>query len=279
MGASTYLGKPVSIDSFLAGAKRPKVPNKMNSLATSAGALALVFGGALLGAFLGSKLPKHHLSAENKEVVRLAMALVGTLTGIALGLLIGSAKSYYDTENNEFTQVSADVALLGHLLQYYGPEANEAHESLRLAVERVLAENWPNERVENWKPSMKGGHIPEVYEKLRALAPKDEEHRMMQSEALGLLRNLAQLRWLIIAQSNTTILRPLLLVMTFWMTSIFLSWGLFSRANTLSITTFFVAALCVSGAIFLILELYTPFGGALRLSSAPLRLAYDSLSQ
>jgi hypothetical protein len=41
----------------------------------------------------------------------------------------------------------------------------------------------------------------------------------------------------------------------------------------------FVAALCVSGAIFLILELHTPYGGLLRLSSTPLWLAYDSLSQ
>ena len=100
---------------------------------------------------------------------------------------------------------------------------------------------------------------------------------MMQSEALGLLRNLAQLRWLIIAQSSTTIMRPLLYVMIFWMTSIFVSWGLFSQANTMSVTTFLVTALCVSGAVFLILELYTPYTGWLRISSAPLRIAYDSL--
>src|SRR6516164_5448555 len=240
----------------------------MNSVAISACAFALVFGGALLGAFLGPRLPEHHLSADNKEVVRLAMALVGTLTGMALGLLIGSAKSYYDTQSNELTQASADVALLGRLLQNYGTEANQAQDSLRLAVERILEENWPTDRGENHKPLPKGGHIQEVYEQLRTLAPKDQEHRMMQSEALGLLRNLAQLRWLIIAQSSTTIMRPLLYVMIFWMTSIFVSWGLFSQANTMSVTTFLVTALCVSGAVFLILELYTPYTGWLRISSA-----------
>ena len=251
----------------------------MSTLAISAGAFALVFGGALLGLLLGARLPEHHLSTENKEVVRLAMALVGTLTGMALGLLIGSAKTYYDTQGNELTQVSANVALLGGLLRHYGPDAKDAHESLRLAVERILAENWPKERTLNGKLAPKAGHIQEVYDQLRALAPKDEEHRMMQSEALNLLRNLAQLRWLILAQTGATVLQPLLFVMILWMTSIFFSWGLFSRANAMSVTTFFVAALCVSGAIFLILELYTPFGGMLRLSSAPLRLAYDSLVQ
>jgi hypothetical protein len=249
----------------------------MSSIPITIGAFALAFGGALLGAVLGTRLPKYHLTEQNKEVVRLAMALVGTLTAIALGLLIGSAKTYYDTQSSELTQVSANVALLGRILQYYGPEASEARESLRLAVERVLAENWPNERGENWKPSTKAGNIQEVYEQLRALAPKDEEHRMIKSEALGLLRNLAQLKWLLIAQRASTILQPLLFVMIFWMTSIFLSWGMFSGANTISVTTFFVAALCVSSAVFLILELYTPYSGLLHLSSGPLRTAYDSL--
>ena len=155
------------------------------------------------------------------------MALVGTLTGITLGLLIDSAKTYYDTQSSELTQASANVALLGRLLQHYGPEASGVQESLRLAVERVLAENWPNGRTENGKLSPKTGHIQEVYEQLRALTPKDEEHRMMQSEALGLVKNLAQLRWLIIEQASATVLQPLLFVMVFWMTSIFVSWGLF----------------------------------------------------
>src|SRR5215472_9896522 len=108
----------------------------MSSIAISVGAFALAFGGALLGALFGTRLSKHHLSDENKEVVRLAMALVGTLAGVALALLISSAKTYYDTGSNELTQVSANVALLGDLLRNYGPEANGAQESLRLAVER-----------------------------------------------------------------------------------------------------------------------------------------------
>ena len=250
----------------------------MNSVVISASAFVMVFGGALFGAFIGAKVSKHHLSPENKEVVRLATALVGTLAGMALGLLIGSAKTYYDTQSAELTQVSANVALLGGLLRHYGPEADGVHESLRFAIERTLADNWPGERAQS-KLSPKEGHIAEVYEKLRALAPKDEEHRMMQSEALGLLRNLAQLRWLVIEQTGTTVLRPLLFVMILWMTSIFVSWGLFSRANAVSVTTFFVAAVCVSAAIFLILELYTPYSGFMRLSSAPLRMAYDSLTR
>ena len=102
---------------------------------------------------------------------------------------------------------------------------------------------------------------------------------MMQSEALGLVRNLAQLRFMIIEQASATVLQPLLLVMVFLDDEYFRQLGpVFTRERGVS-NDLFVAALCVSGAIFLILELYTPYKGLLRISSAPLRVAYDSLVQ
>jgi hypothetical protein len=45
---------------------------------------------------------------------------------------------------------------------------------------------------------------------------------------------------------------------------------------------FVVAILCaisVSGTIFLLMELYDPFGGAMRTSGAPLQTALEVLSQ
>jgi len=250
---------------------------RMSSIEIGIGTFALVFGGALLGTFIGTKLPKHHLNADTKDVVRLAMALVGTLTGMVLGPLIGSAKTYYDTQNNELMQLSSNVSLLGGVLRSYGPEAKDVHESLRGAVEQTLADNWPNHQIENWRISPKGERIQHVYDQVRALAPSDEDHRMMRSEAISLVRNIAQLHSLVLAQGGTTAMAPLLFVLIFWMTSIFVSWGLFSRANPITVTTFLVAAVCVSAAISLILELYTPYKGLLHLSSEPLRVAYDSL--
>jgi hypothetical protein len=123
------------------------------------------------------------------------------------------------------------------------------------------------------------GLLAKVYDPLRAFARKDEEHRMMPSEAVGLFRMVAPLSRLMIAPTGATILPPLRYAMIFWITSIFVSWGLFSRAVTISVTTFLVAALRVSGAMFLILERYTPCNGMLRLPSAPLPIAYDSLGR
>ena len=38
-------------------------------------------------------LPKSHLNADSKEVVRLGMGLLATMAALVLGLLIASAKS------------------------------------------------------------------------------------------------------------------------------------------------------------------------------------------
>jgi len=250
----------------------------MSSIEISAIAFTFSFGGALLGMFIGPRLPKHHIDAETKEVVRLGMGLVGTIAGIALGLLISSAYSYYNKQTDELVQMSADVSSLGRLLQQYGPEANGVRESLRVAIQRILAENWPNDRLEK-RFAATAAPAADVYNQLRALTPQDDEHRMMKSEATSLLKSVVLMRSLVIEQSSTTVLRPLLFVMIFWLTAIFVSWGLFSSPNATAVATFFVAALCVSGAILMILELYTPYGGLLRLSSAPLRLAYEALGR
>ena len=70
----------------------------MSPIAISVIVLACVFGGALLGALLRGMLPEHHLSAESKDVVKLAMGLIATMSALVLGLLIASAKSSFDAQ-------------------------------------------------------------------------------------------------------------------------------------------------------------------------------------
>ena len=50
-----------------------------------------VFGSALLGLYLRTVLPEHHLSEESIGVVKLATGLIATMAALVLGLLISSA--------------------------------------------------------------------------------------------------------------------------------------------------------------------------------------------
>ena len=76
----------------------------MNSTSISAIVFACVFGGAMLGMYMPEVLPEHHLSDRSKDVVKLGMGLVATLSALVLSLLISSAKNSFDAQSTELTQ-------------------------------------------------------------------------------------------------------------------------------------------------------------------------------
>jgi hypothetical protein len=86
-------------------------------------------------------------------------------------------------------------------------------------------------------------------------------------------------RILLFEKIGSAIPMPFLVVMVFWLTIIFASFGLFAPSNAIVVTVFVVCAVSVSGALFLILELDRSYEGMIQVSSAPLRLALARLSQ
>jgi hypothetical protein len=239
---------------------------------------ACVFGGALVGIFVSSRLPSHHVTSETKDVVRLGMGLVATTVALALGLLIASAKSYYDTQSAEVTQLAANVVLLDRILVHYGPETQEARALLRdsvaHAVDFLSAASAGNAHMALGGPNAEG-----LFDRIQELSPKTDGQRSMQSQAFGLAIQMGQTRWLMFAQTNVSVPMPLLEIMVFWLTVLFISFGLFAPHNGTVVTSLFISTLAVSGAIFLILEMYQPYTGLIRVSAAPLRAALLQLSR
>ena len=76
-----------------------------------------VFGGALFGMFLRGRLSEHHLSPETKDLVKLGVGLIGTMSALVLGLLVASAKGSYDTQRSELIQMSAKIVVAQRSLQ------------------------------------------------------------------------------------------------------------------------------------------------------------------
>ena len=247
----------------------------MSSTTISLIVFACVFGGALLGIFLHAVLPQHHLSNESKDIVKLGMGLVGTMAALVLGLLVASAKGSYDNQSAELTQMSANIALLDRVLAVYGPETKETRALLRGAVGRVLDQMWSTTSPS--VPTAAGGEI--IYEKIQGLSPKNDTQRSLQSQALSMAIDLGKLRWLMYEQAITSVSMPLLVVLVLWLAVIFISFGLFAPFNATVVSSLFISALSVSAAIFLILEMYTPYEGVIALSSAPLRAALAHLGQ
>jgi hypothetical protein len=240
--------------------------------------LSCVFGGALIGMFLHRILPEHHLSTESKDVIKLGMALTSTMSALVLALLIASAKTSYDAQRNELTQISATIILLDRGLAHYGPETADAREVLHRYVVQMLVQLWSNDNA-NAPAEPTSAVGASFYDKVEALSPHNEVQSSLKAQALKMSIDLGQTRWLLFEQGGSSIPMPFLVLLIFWVTTIFLSFGLFAPPNATVIATLLLCSLSVSGAIFLILELDRPFSGVIKISNAPLRNAIAHLGQ
>ena len=238
-----------------------------------------IFGGAVLGIVLHAVLPQHHLSAESKDIVKLGMGLVGTMAALVRGLLVASAKSSYDTQSAEVTQLTTNVSLLDRILAHYGPETKEARNLLRETIARVVSQIWVEDGASTGpaSPQSAGGEV--LYDKIQELSPKDGSQRSLKTQALSIVMETGKLRQLMFTQGTAAVSIPLLVVLVAWLTVIFISFGLFAPFNATVVSSLFISALSVSGAIFLILDMYTPYTGVIGISSAPLQIALAQLAQ
>ncbi len=253
----------------------------MSSLTIASIVFMCVFGSALVGLFLRTSLPEHHLSDDSTGVVKLGTGLIATLAALVLGLLIASAKTSFDKVKDEVTQSAAKVVQLDQTLAHYGPETKEARDLLHVAVASAIELIFSEEgsKLTKLAAPERLARMEQIQVTLRELTPRNDVQRSLQVHALGLVNDLAQMRWLLIAQGEGAIPTPFLVVLVLWLTIIFAGFGLLSAKNATVVAILVVCALSVSAAIFLIEELDRPLDGLMKISGAPLRNALAHLGQ
>jgi hypothetical protein len=88
----------------------------MNTSLTAVLVSTCLLAAVWIGMWLRRLLPEHHLSADSKDTVKLAIGLVATMSALLLGLLVSSAKTSYDTTRGQVIQMASKVALLDRVL-------------------------------------------------------------------------------------------------------------------------------------------------------------------
>jgi Protein of unknown function (DUF4239) len=251
----------------------------LSAIAIGLVVFALVYGSSLLAMFVHSKLPDDHLTSDSKDVVKLGVALVATMSALVLSLLISSAKTAFDTRSNQLVQAAADIVLLDRALARYGPETKEARSLLRQDVAETVERFWPDNGAK--RITLDNGTSPAeaMYDRVDELTPQSEAQRALRSQALNLAVSVGQLRLLMLEHLGSSIPLPFLVILVFWLCIIFASFGLFAPRNGTVIAVLGVCALSVACAIFLIIELDRSFEGLLQVSGAPMRTALAQLGR
>lgn len=251
----------------------------MSSSTIAALVLACTFVGAMAGLALRTRLPSHHLSDDSRDVIKLVLGLIATVAGLVLGLLISSAHRSYDAQEAEVRQIAVHLFQLDRTLEQLGPEAAGARRLLReIVTSEVDYASTPSGRgIAINKPMQAQRQAGELFDKVASLAPKTDTQRFMQAQALRLLSGMGDTRLLLSEQARGSLSWPFLIVLSFWLTMLFVGFGLFARRNATVVSALFMGAVCVAGAIFLILELNRPYGGVIEISIEPIRNALSQM--
>ncbi|WP_447866834.1 bestrophin-like domain, partial [Rahnella bonaserana] len=117
-------------------------------------------------------------------------------------------------------------------------------------------------------------------ESKKSSAPPSSKVKMSYSEvALSQFDRLIQARWRLIEVSHSSMSQPFFAMLTLWLMIIFLSFGLIAPRNALAIFTITLGALSIASAVYVIVDLDSPFTGPIMISSQPMQEALLHLNR
>lgn len=252
----------------------------MNSTAVAFAVFVCIVIGTIAGATLRTRLSDDHLQPDSKDVIKMAVGLIATLSALVLGLLIATAKTSFDARSGQVRQVTSNIVLLDQLLAQYGSEATAARTELRLGLQFMVDRIWDENRSgdKNQNPFHATSEGAAFIQGLARLGGEDNFHRELKAKIIQVTTEIAKDRLTLYVQSSDTISMPFLVVLSFWLTVIFAIFGLLARLNVLVALIMLLCALSVSAAIFLILDLDRPFDGLMQIPSTQIRNALSPLN-
>ncbi|PPQ30482.1 bestrophin-like domain [Rhodopila globiformis] len=265
----------------------------MSELLNAATLLLVLLGSAALGLLLRPLLSERHTTRETFELIQIVTTMLVTFAALVLGLLTSSAKTSFDRAGNDLQALGSDLIQVDQCLRDYGPGANTARALLRRYTAAAIADTWPTEPApegddypRHLPPSEGNGHmesatlgamLDQVGRMLRGLEPAAVTQQRLAADCRYQFQRLDERRWKLIEDASTTISLPFYLVLVFWLVVVFASFGLSAPRNPIAFVMLGLGAVSIASAIYVILDLDTPFLGLFSLSSEPLRHALAQL--
>jgi hypothetical protein len=197
------------------------------------------------------------------------------LASLVLGLLISTAKTSFDNTSAAVNAYAADLTVLDEVLRDYGEDALPARRQVSAYTARLLSDVWTDRyghpfMVEN----RAAGDILEAgFLAIHRLTSASGEQQALAAHAMSLAVSLLRERRLLIGETDTSIQPIVIAILVFWIAGIFVSFGINAPRHATMYGVFMILAIGIGSAMFVILELNSPFDGPMRISSQPIQTA------
>ena len=220
---------------------------------------------------------------ETRDLINRLTGLVATLSALVLGLLIASANGFHNAQKTGLETVSGRALELDGVLRRYGPDTYPTRKMLKELLTTSYERVWQGDNdgapviptVAQADEQMEG--LFNNLNALREAAPAERKYLLAKAGDLATSINNQSLQ--ISLQLNNSISWPFMTILVAWACVLFFGFGLLARVNLASVVGLGVGAVSVASALFLIVELSTPYSGLLRLSPAPVLQTIDRLGK
>jgi hypothetical protein len=261
----------------------------MNSPWIALLAFALMLLATGLGSSIRHRWPEHHSNRETIELLQSTVMMLATFAAIVLGLLITSSKSDFDGIETDIRTLSFSLVQLDQSLEPLGPAAIPARRQLARYAGAAIAATWKDQAPPpgsyyprlprltdirfNQNSPVLGQMLEQANSMLQDITVTGPGANRALASGIRLMNVVLTERWRVVEASEGSISWPFFMVLVFWVVVIFLCFGLSAPVNHLSFLVTALSAMALASALFVIIDLYTPYTGLFTVSSTPMRQA------
>jgi len=236
--------------------------------------VAVVFGGGAVGLILQRLLHEKLTTGGSRDMIGAVVGLITLLSALVLGLLIWTAYGVYSGQNIAVQTLAAKVLQLDLALSDYGPEADAGRPQLRQDLTRTIKDVWGADQgaaefaAHNFAEAIDNLRHKQTY--LVSLTPSTDAQKQALALATQTMDSIGQSRLQMSFALYSPVSYPLIYLVVGWVTGLFCGYGLMSRITLMSVLALLFGACAVASAVYVILDLSSPYSGIFRASPAPL---------
>jgi hypothetical protein len=233
-----------------------------------------IFARGAVGLLLQRILPETSTTGGPRDMIGAVVGLLTLLSALVMGLLIWTAYGVYFGQNLAIQTLAAKVLQYDLALADYGPEADGLRLQVRHALANTIEQVWnANESDNEFAAHNFAAAIQSLRnrgEALENLTPSTDEQKQALATAKALDDSIGQARLQMSFALTSAVSYPLIMIVVGWAAILFCGFGLMSKGHVMSLVCVLVGAVAIASAVYLILDLSSPYSGVFRASSEPL---------